>query len=108
MIVEVRSIQLGKVTGYLSHLGFSLIKFKYLVGRQWELLGGRYCSLQGKLAAQLKLRNRSDNRIYTFYQSLLPEPMTDFSKHEGYVDGIKISRWQKNDLLPGLVGQSVH
>lgn len=65
-------------------------------------------SIQGKLAARLKLRNRSDNRIYTFYQSLLPEPMADFSKHEGYVDGIKVSLWQENDLLLGLAGQPVH
>lgn len=39
MVMEVRSGQLGKVTGYLSQLGFSLIQSKYLPDNQWELLG---------------------------------------------------------------------
>ncbi|WP_067520673.1 hypothetical protein [Endozoicomonas ascidiicola] len=105
MAMEVQSSQLDQVAGYLSQLGFPLIGSKYLPSNQWELLGGRYCSIQGKLAAQLKLRNRQNNRIYTFYQSLLPEPMASLKRYESYVDGIRVSLWQENNLLLGLAGQ---
>ncbi len=108
MAMEVTTPELIKITGYLSQLGFSLIKSRHLPDNEWELLGGRYCSIQGKLAAQLKLRNLSDNGIYTFYQALLPDAMTNLKQHESYVDGVKVSLWQENNLLLGLAGQPAH
>jgi hypothetical protein len=104
MTMEVKSANLAEVTNYLSKLGFSLISSKLLPTTKWDLLGGRYCSIHGKLAAQLKVRNREDNRIYTLYQALLPEQMADINQLEDYADGVNVKLWREKGLLLGLAG----
>lgn len=104
MTMEIETANLDEITSYLSKLGFALIGSHELSTIEWEILGGRYCSIQGKLAAQLKVRNREDNRTYTFYQALMPQQMANIGQVENYVDGVKVVLWQEQGLLLGLAG----
>ena len=107
MALEVRSSTLSDVAAYLSQLDFSLITSNLLNPNQWELLGGRYCSIQGKIAAQLRVRSREDGRVFTMYQALMPDNMRLESPHNAVVNGVEITLWQEGELLIGLAGTIV-
>lgn len=104
LVMEINTADLTKIAGYLSQLGFSLIRSKQLPEGQWKLLGGRFCSINGKLAAQLRMHNRENDQIYTLYQALLPRQMADMNQIEEYADGVRVNLWQEQGLLLGLAG----
>lgn len=104
MPVEVASSSINTIGKYLNRLDFSLISSTALGGNGWELLGGRYCAINGKLAAQLKVKNLSDNKIYTLYQAASGDDLsevTEASRTE-MVDGVEVLIWQEKGLLLGL------
>ena len=69
MPIEVASNSLDDIRSYLDKLSFPIISSSALGKSNWEFLGGRYCSINGKLAAQLKIKNTKDNSIHTLYQA---------------------------------------
>ena len=102
---EINSDSLQSVQEYLNRIDFALIESSQLTANRWKLLGGRYCSIQGKLAVQLKMRNKQDNLLHTLYQ--VPFPITGIDEEhlpqEIFVDGAKVKLWREKDLLLGLV-----
>ena len=106
MSLEVVSGSLETINGYLSQLDFSLVKSDILNPREWELLGGRYCSIDGQLAAQLKVKNKDTQKVYTYYQALVPENIFE-QDIEGFADGVKVKLWQERGLIMGLAGGSL-
>ncbi|PWQ97538.1 hypothetical protein [Leucothrix arctica] len=104
MPIEIASNSLISIGEYLNKLKFPLINSSSLSPQNWQLLGGRYCSINGKLAAQLKVKNLQDNKTYTLYQAAVG---SDISKvltaaKEQAIEGITVSIWQEKGLLLGL------
>lgn len=105
MPIEVASASLEEIRGYLDKLTFPLIASNTLDKPDWKLLGGRYCSINGKIAAQLKLKNRSDNNVYTLYQASIDgelEKIVGDARTTKMIDGVGVSIWQEKGLLLGL------
>ena len=104
MPTEISSNSLIKIGDYLNKLTFPLIDSDAMTTQKWQILGGRYCSINGKLAAQLKVKNLEDSKTYTLYQAALG---TDISKvlastKEQAIEGVSVSIWQEKGLLLGL------
>lgn len=105
--VEIASSSLGELRKYLSKLDFSLIDSERLSHDTWDLIGGRYCSLQGQFAAQLKVRNRLTQKNYTIYQLKIPHGITDVSRFsETFESGVKVNLWLERGLMLALAGES--
>jgi len=104
MPIEVASASLGDVRNYLNKLTFPIISPASLDEPNWRLLGGRYCSINGKLAAQLKIKNTEDNSIYTLYQAATEggESALGQSQMTQTIDGVGVSIWREKGLLLGL------
>lgn len=104
MPVEVASSSINAIGKYLNRLDFSLISSSALTGAGWELIGGRYCAINGKLAAQLKVKNVSDNKVYTLYQAASGDDLSEATKvsHTEMVDGVEVLIWKEKGLLLGL------
>ncbi len=85
----------------MDKLDFSSVISKRLPAGQYRLLGGRYCSIQGQLALQLKLADRAGNR-YTLYQAPLNKLLTGIQQGEQIIDGVRITLWREAGLLFGL------
>ena len=100
MQMEIESNSLLDIQTYLNRLGFTLIESEYFSKGNWELLGGRYCSISGKIAAQLRVKNNDTNEVYTYYQSSIdqqPDQNMGFA-----VDGVNVELWEEKGLLMGL------
>ncbi|MFT5706720.1 MAG: hypothetical protein ACI9ES_001007 [Oceanospirillaceae bacterium] len=103
MQMEVFSPELQTVQGHLNKLGFNLVSSSKINKDKWQLIGGRYCNINGKIAAQLKLRHSETKAIYTFYQAKVAGDVIDnLNGDETAVDGVKIKLWREKGLLMGL------
>ncbi len=69
----------------------------------YDLLGGRYCSIQGGLAAQLRLRDRETGRPHTLYATALTPALTGLEDAAVH-DGIVIALWREGAVFFALAG----
>jgi hypothetical protein len=103
--MEIKSDSLKDIASYLSRLDFSLIYPLRLPQDNWEMIGGRYCQLKGQFAAQIKIRNKSNQKIYTLYQIEKPHDIkniVDLSEH--FAKGVKVNLWGERGLIIALAG----
>ena len=102
--VEIASASLDEINDYMTSLSFTLIESTQLNSNTWKLIGGRYCSINGRLAAQLKIQNREDDKTYNLYQGEIPSGLmlSSTSTPPIHFDGVKVSIWEENGLLMGL------
>ena len=104
--VEIESKSFVEVRKYLSKLDFSLVDSERLTHDTWDLIGGRYCSLKGQLAAQLKLQNKLTQKYYTIYQLKIPRGIEDVSGFsETFESGVKVNLWLERGLLFAMAGE---
>ena len=91
-------------------LDFVPVSSKQVSQSGFELIGGRYCSLQGITAAQLRVRIPDSSDVQTLYQT---EYRRDVFNHmpimeegeeplEIFVKGIKVKIWVEKGLLFAL------
>lgn len=105
--ISINSSSLADIGSQLNRLSFKLITSSKLSAEVWQFLGGSYCSINGELAAQLKLKNLQDNQVYTFYQAEYPAALERHSANEISMinaQGTRVSIWKEKGLLLGLAG----
>ena len=90
----------------MDRLDFTLLSPRRISGRELQMLGGRYCSLQGRLAAQIKLEDEA-GRVLTLYQTSFSGGFEGLSEQRRELDGIQIRIWREGDLLFGLAGPEI-
>lgn len=108
--LEIEGREIASIRSYFTRLDFEPLESRYLVDTGLDLLGGRYCSLQGVTAAQLRFKNLGSDNLHTLYQvgydpaifKALPntdegeQPISVFSK------GVKVTIWTEKGLLLAL------
>jgi len=98
---EIVTESLAAAEHRLDKLDFSLISSVHT--KDMKLIGARYCSIQGIIAAQLKYEDNDGNR-YTVYQV----PLQDAFKYiHGKIDtstikGVDVNLYAENGILVGM------
>jgi len=106
MDLEISASELDPVRVHLSELDFNLIESDKASQSQWNLLGGRYCSIQGKLAAQLRVKKNNSDNYHTFYQAIIPDELNlDKKTYSTWVEGTYVELWVEDGVLLGLAGE---
>ena len=101
--VEIRSDDLLVIQDKLGKLDFLVAQSSRFPAKEWEIVGARYCSIQGKIAVQIKLKNRSNGQLYTHYQTRLNDDKLKKSATAD-IDGAKVQVWMEKGLLMGVAG----
>lgn len=104
--LEVENSELDTVLSYFTELDFQLVPSPRLGGAGETLLGGRYCSIQGNAAAQLRYQD-ADGTLSTWYEATLPPQslaaVPDISAGERpsrfLVRGVDIQLWREHGLV---------
>ena len=106
MPMEIKTSSLDQIQNYLIKLDFKLIQSERISPSKWELVGGRYCSLQGRMAALMKIVDKPGGKGYTFYQVPYFKDLDKVSTLplETYIDGIRVKLWREKSLLLALAG----
>jgi anti-sigma factor RsiW len=104
--LEVEGDSLDAVLAYFTELDFQLVPSPRLGGVGGTLMGGRYCSIQGEAAAELRYRAQ-DGTLSTWYEgTLAPEQLAALPDvgaggrpFRHLVRGIDVSIWREGGLL---------
>lgn len=110
--LEVKAGSINAVRGYFTKLDFVPIESQLPVLDNLQLMGGRYCSLQGITAAQLRMKQ--GRNVQTLYQTeYIPEIFGDLPHIEKgeqpivvYAKGIKVEIWVEKGLLLAVTDAS--
>lgn len=112
--LEIQTSSIQDIRNFLTELGFSPIESALLKGGTKSLIGGRYCSIQGVTAAQLRLKDSQTGQVQSLYQTVydpnifsnLPrleenqKPITVYSK------GLAVDIWVEKGLLFALTKET--
>lgn len=92
---EITTGDVLKIRNHLTKLDFPVIASAKIDPNRFELVGARYCSIQGKLAAQLKYKDLQTGRTSTVYQV----PNDNYSEIDKHVSGVRVKGWVEKDLF---------
>ncbi|MFV2056147.1 MAG: hypothetical protein ACC707_06730 [Thiohalomonadales bacterium] len=99
--VEYPIAEYGSLRTAMSRLDFGLERPK-LLADNYRLLGGRYCSIQGKIAAQLKVKDTNSGEIATLYITPMTERLATVSEQQVLQDDVNIILWKADKFFYGL------
>lgn len=110
--LEVASDDMADIRSFFVELDFVPVESAAMTQSDFELMGGRYCSIAGDEAAQLRVRQRASGQVGSLYMAPY-----DAEKHgaiprrsEGepplvmYARGLKVEIWVEQDLLMAMTG----
>lgn len=108
--LEVESRDLNVLRNYFDRLDFRPVQSRYLEQIGLQLAGGRYCSLQGITAAQLRFNKLGSDQVHTLYQvSYDPKvfqklPLYDQGETpvSTFANGVKVTLWVEKGILFAL------
>lgn len=104
--LDISSDNWDAVDAFFNQLDFDPINPAHsAIAQNQVLLGGRYCSIQGVTALQLRFKNNADSS--TLYQGTLPTTQLELipdidaqqPKAQFNIKGLNISIWQSNNLV---------
>ncbi len=104
--LELKSSSMAEIAHFFAQLDFNPINSQVFPLGEKRLLGGRYCSIQGITAAQLRYLD-AQGQLVTLYetaydpQAFSPLPLTDKGEKPLvlYAKGLKMTIWVEKDLL---------
>lgn len=108
--LEVNASQLASIRSYFTRLDFVPVQSEFMQSKNLSLLGGRYCSLQGITAAQLRFKSVNIDGVHTLYQvgydpdifKTLPDVDNGESPVIVYDSGVKVTLWVEKNVLFAL------
>jgi len=108
--LEIETSSIEGIRSYFKKLDFVPVNSQLVNQLGLELVGGRYCSLQGNVAAQLRVRKPGTNAVQTLYQTEYRKDVFENmpTLEEGdkpvdiHVKGVKVKIWVERGLLFAL------
>jgi hypothetical protein len=108
--LEIETASIDRIREYFDKLDFMPVKSTLINELGLELAGGRYCSLQGIAAAQLRVRQPGSDRVQTLYQTEyrkdvfkdMPVLEQGDTPIEVYAKGIRVKIWSEKGLVFAL------
>jgi hypothetical protein len=104
--LEFKGNSIPEIRSHFSKLDFNLVSSKNNELSKLKLIGGRYCSINKQLAAQLELIGANGHDTLTWYQVPLPANQKGFPGVKVvYSNGVKVIMWTEKGILHGLAGK---
>ncbi len=108
--LEIETDSIEDIRVYFTKLDFFPVNSRLISENGLELIGGRYCSLQGITAAQLRVKKPGTDVVQTLYQTEyrkdvfknMPQLEEGDAPIDIYVKGIKVKIWVEKGLLFAL------
>ncbi|MEM6327127.1 MAG: hypothetical protein AAF791_08415 [Bacteroidota bacterium] len=96
---DVRAGSFAALTGDLDKLDFSVMEPDDIAME--EVIGARYCSLGGQMAAQIRFRD-ANARVCTLYQARDSEAFDAVREGTFEMSGVRVRVWREGGLVMGL------
>jgi hypothetical protein len=99
--VQFSGANLASIQREMPRLDFRLAAPRRLAKEDLALVGARYCSLRGGLAAQIRLRDAS-GRLHNVYLCPVRARLEHIAEGEVVVDGSRVMLWREGGMLYGM------
>lgn len=103
MPVEIETDAFESLAAGLDKLDFRPVSSERLDELGLHVVGGRYCKIQGQIAAQIKLRDAT-GRTWTLYECRDSELLGSVRARRVRSEGIEVELWREAGVLLGLAG----
>lgn len=111
--LEVQSESMRELQDYFTELDFAPLENDMLRSARYQLLGGRYCSIEGQPAAQLRVLDRSSGEVHSLYQTHFDTELFGELVRDGLettplarsARGMEVDIWVEHGLLFALTRQ---
>jgi len=100
--LEIISSRYSEVQSALSRLDFSVMPANSTILEAYRLMGGRYCSIQGVPAAQLRVQDVRSGKECTLYAVKAAGELRDVIATVDSMDGVRVEIWRQDNVLFGL------
>jgi len=100
--IEAAATQFQVLQKKLDRLDFAITPTQMAKLGNLSLVGGRYCSIQGQLAAQLKFRSPSSKNDWTLYITNMNESLRDVAPAISSHNHVRIQLWEDDGRFFGL------
>ena len=101
LALEFQANNYQQLNTQMKKLDFQLVASANPALDTLTIIGARYCSIQGHLAAQIRLRDPQDQQ-YTLYQTTLPRSMLSQLHANQIIDNVEVTQWSENNTFYGL------
>lgn len=105
--IEFSGDDFAQLNAKMVKLPFALVAPNTSALQNVQLVGGRYCSVDGQLAAQIRLIN-SDGKLLTLYQTNRNNQLQSITDQQYHLDGIKVSHWSQGSIFFSLAQADVN
>lgn len=92
----IKAQSVSELNSLMNKLNFE-IEFPQKIHNNYALLGGRYCSIDERMAAQLKIQNKKTNQIETLY--VLAKIPNDNYDNSFLLDSTSVHIWNSQTNL---------
>lgn len=103
--LEFHGESLASLDDNMQLLPFSLVLPDRLY-EGFDIIGSRYCSLSGNLAAHLKFRESESGKFVSLFVTFLADDLKRIQSEQAKLDGIDVELWQEGGLFYALAQQS--
>jgi anti-sigma factor RsiW len=100
--LEIISSHYSQVQAALSRLDFSIMPANSMILETYRLMGGRYCSIQGVPAAQLRVQDIRSGKECTLYAVKAAGKLQGITADVDSMDGIRVEVWRQDNVLFAL------
>lgn len=83
----------------LEHLPFDLVLPAGSIYERLALIGGRYCTISGNLAAHLKFSDPGSGEQYSLFMTPLVGNLKSLGSEPEQINGVEVKLWQENDVV---------
>lgn len=104
--LELKTEQLPPLRDYFTQLDFSIVNSSIFSQQNNSMLGGRYCSIQGVTAAQIRYQTAAGKKVTLYEVGYDPQiygvlPDVDKGEKPLYIEvkGISVNLWVEKGLL---------
>lgn len=101
LALEFQASDYGDLRRQMEKLDFPLTAPADPEAARLRLLGARYCSIQGRLAAQVRLRDDAGH-IHTLYETEASQKLRAAVSSQLRADGIRVRTWTEKGVFYGL------
>ncbi len=96
--LEFAADNIDSINTDMNQLEFDL-RIPKILSDEYNLLGARYCTLSGKLAAHVKLLNKTSSERVSVFMTRADNDLASLRPTQDQVDGVDVGLWQEAGLF---------
>jgi len=100
--MDAEGQSLAELQNKLQELPFDIKLPESELFQKLALVGGRYCTISGNLAAHIKLSNPETLEQYSLFLTPAAENLKTLESLEGEVSGVDVKLWQEKNVVYAL------